>query len=152
MQKKSLVNNAEFFVAIGIFLVAAILLWQILAIKVESSRIFPIFIFIVLLFSGSLQLLNVILRGEFKHKQSMHFEIRQWLFIFCLILTYPLYSLLGFYAALFLLIFGVTLITFSPRSKTTFFLAVSYAVLVVLLCYVCFQLILGLQTPVGVLV
>lgn len=46
MQKKSLINNTEFFVAIGIFLVAAILLWQILTIKVESSRIFPIFIFI----------------------------------------------------------------------------------------------------------
>jgi len=66
MQKKSLVNNAEFFVAIGIFLVAAILLWQIFSIKVESSRIFPILIFVVLLFSGSLQLFNVILRGEFQ--------------------------------------------------------------------------------------
>ena len=84
-------------------------------------------------------------------KSSIKRAIREVVFIAALVLTYPLYGMLGFYATTLLLAIILSMITVFPSSSKTNVLMIAYSIVLVLICYVCFALILGMQTPVGVL-
>jgi len=134
------------------FLVAGILGWQITQITVAQSRIFPRFIFFLMTASAAVQLWFAVTKREVAAMGTIKLTLREGVFIAALALTYPLYGMLGFYATTLLLAIILSMITIYPSSFKTNLLMIAYSIVLVLICYVCFAVVLGMQTPVGVLI
>ena len=151
MSKERLSSNAELYISLMMFLVAGILGWQITRITVAQSRLFPLFIFFLMTACAVVQLWFVVTKREVADMSTIKLTVREGVFIAALVLTYPLYGMLGFYATTLLLAIILSMITIFPSSFKTNVLMIAYSIVLVLICYVCFAVILGMQTPVGVL-
>ncbi len=152
MSNERLSSNAEVYISLMMFLVAGVLGWQITQITVSQSRIFPIFIFILMAVCAVVQFSLAVTKREVTGINSITFTLREGLFIAALVLTYPLYGVLGFYMTILLLVIIVSLITIVPSPSRTVLVMLAYSVILTLFCYGCFTVILGMQTPIGVLI
>ena len=113
---------------------------------------FPYSFFFLMTACAVVQLWFVVTKREVAALSTIKLTVREGVFIAALVLTYPLYGMLGFYATTLLLAIILSMITIFPSSFKTNVLMIAYSIVLVLICYVCFAVILGMQTPVGVLI
>lgn len=151
-ESKKKLCNSELYVGIFMLVFAIVLLWQICTIKVPASRIFPIMVLIIIVASCIMQFYSALTGRRSKDVKQVLIKPKEWILLGVLLLSYPLYQLLGFYSTLFLVVLSVSLVTVYPFTKKNILFSFLYSIGIILICYVCFYFLLGLITPVGVLI
>ena len=149
---KKVLKNAEFYVGLGMLAVFFVVLWQISVINVPESRLFPIFIAIVILMSSFVQFYKVFVKKEYVPVSDVKIHLKEFLMILILLASYPLYEVLGFYATLLPVVFGISLVMLFPLDRHSLLFCIAYSLIVLLVCFISFYFILGLITPEGVLI
>jgi cbb3-type cytochrome oxidase subunit 3 len=152
MKNKSVFRNLELYISLAMFVVAGILTWQIILIKIPDSRVIPLFVLFTILIASIAQLYSSVKRIRFNDVEAIYLGLQEILTIGLLLATYPLYRILGFYATLTIVVVGISLIVFWPLNRRSVLTALLYSALLVILCYLVFKVSLGLITPVGVLI
>lgn len=148
---KKVLNNSEFFLGIIMFVVVGILTWQITIIKIPESRIFPIVSLVIMALSSVAIIVNS-LKKTGSNLRSILLKKKQILLILALVISYPLFEILGFYTTLFLLLLTVLSIQNPNKNKKNIIFIITYSAVVIIICFICFYLLLGLITPSGVLI
>lgn len=152
-QEQSIFKQSEFYVAVGMFVFSGILLWQILTISHADSRLLPLFTLVLTGGSGVGQLLGVLKRrGNEKGMGEVLLKKKELAVLAMLLVSCCLYETLGFYAAIFLLLVGITMILQLPLTPKKVLTAIIYDILLIVIIYFCFAVLLGLVTPTGVII
>ncbi|MGN0831748.1 MAG: tripartite tricarboxylate transporter TctB family protein [Candidatus Ornithospirochaeta sp.] len=151
MKDKKLLASSDLYIGIGILVVFMVLIWQISIIKVKESRIFPLVAAVIMGLSG-ISLVVKGLRSNDEKAKKLMIGGKQWLSLLVLFVGYLLYSKVGFYVTLFLVVSTISLINEYPLNKKKILSSLVYSLIVTIFCFICFYLILGLYTPSGLLI
>lgn len=151
MKDKKLLASSDLYIGIGILVVFMVLIWQISIIKVKESRIFPLVAAVIMGLSG-ISLVVKGLRSNDEKAKKLMIGGKQWLSLLVLFVGYLLYSNVGFYVTLFLVVSTISLINEYPLNKKKILSSLVYSLIVTIFCFICFYLILGLYTPSGLLI
>lgn len=151
MKDKKLLASSDLYIGIGILVVFMVLIWQISIIKVKESRIFPLVAAVIMGLSG-ISLVVKGLRSNDEKAKKLMIGGKQWLSLLVMFVGYLLYSKVGFYVTLFLVVSTISLINEYPLNKKKILSSLVYSLIVTIFCFICFYLILGLYTPSGLLI
>lgn len=150
--KKPFYRNSDFFIGVVMLFVFGITMYQILSIKIKDSRIFPTIAAVIMGFSGFILIISTIKRESDKDVLEVLPKVKQIAIIVALLIAYVLFSILGFYVTLFLLLLAVSIIIVFPMNKFKWFFSVFYSLIVTAICYLVFNTVLGLLTPYGIFI
>lgn len=145
-------RNSDFYIGIAMIIVFFVTLQQILSIKIAESRIFPSIAAVIMGLSGLFMIVSALRGKSGKDVLETIPAGRQIAITISLLVAYPLFSILGFYVTLLLLILAVAIETVFPMTKSKWIFVTIYSVIVTAVCYIVFYFILGLSTPYGILI
>lgn len=152
MRKNAFYKRSDFYIGVGFLVVCIVLCWQISLIKVKESRLFPSFATIVTGVSGAWLVIQSFIHKEGENAKKLVIHVKEWLTLISLFIGYFLFTKLGFYVTLFLVISSIAMILEYPLSKKKVVFSLSYSLIVTVFCFLCFYLVLGLYTPTGILI
>jgi len=145
-------RNSDFYIGCAMLVVFFVTLQQILGIRIAESRIFPAIAATIMGLSGLFLLISAFIGKGGKEVLETLPTGRQIAITVSLLVAYPLFSILGFYVTLLLLILSVAIETVFPMTKSKWIFVSVYSVMVTVVCYIVFCSILGLSTPYGILI
>lgn len=151
MKAEKILKSTDFYVGLAILASFMIMIWQILGISVTESRIFPSIATAITGISG-ISLIIKTIRNPDEDAKHLIISIKELLALVILIIGYFLYSLIGFYTTLFFVVTGIALVIKFPISRKSILFSLAYGLIVTAVCFICFYLILGLYTPVGMFI
>ena len=149
---KNIIRNSEFYIGLGMIAVFCILLWQILSIKVPDSRIFPAAASIVIGISGLSLIVRAFMGKVNGDVSKLRIHAKEIITLAILVVACLLFDVLGFYATLLIMLFAISLCVEYPLTGRKVLFSFVYSIAITVLCFVCFNICLGLTTPFGVLI
>lgn len=149
--KKSVLQSADFWIAILILAFCGVTFWQITLIDIPESRLLPIMVLVIMLASGAALLFDSIRKKDGAAPvKKLLFTRKEILAVVILCAFYVLISVLGFYTALFLMSTGISLLIWNCKSKKDIVKLLIYNVVLTIVLYVSFSILFGMVMPSGI--
>ena len=153
MDKKKLFQNAEWYIVLAMLAFCGLLAWQISIIKVEESRMLPTFALVIML-ASAVAVLIPLLQGKtgFRPIKDAIPNLKEACVLLMLAVSCMLYKTFGFYATVFLILIGITLLLQpTPLTLKKVLSGLLYDAALMIVIYICFAYLLELVTPTGIL-
>lgn len=146
-------RDPELYVVICMYLFCAVLAWQISRITIAESRMLPLVSLAIALVSAT-DVLVVLVQGKCAARKlaDAWMNRKETVVFLMLLVSVWLYPVLGFYATIALLSFGVILVLEAPLNKKKILTSVVYVAVMMAVIFAGFSVLLGMVTPAGLLI
>ncbi|MBR1918631.1 MAG: tripartite tricarboxylate transporter TctB family protein [Spirochaetales bacterium] len=152
MSDKKVFRNADFCLGLIFIAVSLLVFSQVIRIKVAESRIFPTISGSVIGIAGLSLCFSSFRQKNFKDITEILPKLKQIVMIAILLVFYPLFSLLGFYTTIFLILISLNIAISYPMNRSKWAFTIVYSTMLSIICYLVFHIVLGLITPTGLLI
>lgn len=151
-EKRGLLQNLEFYVLAGMLVFGALLWWQIQKITIRESRILPLFILFIVAMSALVQAYGIWKRKAVRNVKEGRIRKKEWIALAVLIGASSVYSYLGFYTTIAIVLIVISLLVQNKINCETVVKVIIYDVILMIITYFCFAVLLGMVTPAGLLI
>ncbi len=151
--KRKIWREADVYVAACMYLFCAVLVWQILSIKIAESRMLPTVALVIAFVSATAVLAAAAKKnGEVRDIRSAGIKRRELIVLAMLFIAGWLCEVLGFYSTVAVFALGVLLVLEAPLNGRKLLTSICYVAVMIVAMYVCFAVLLGMVTPEGLLI
>lgn len=151
--KKQIWREADIYVAACMYLFCAVLVWQILSIKIAESRMLPTVALVIAFVSATAVLVSAVKKnGAARDIRTAGIKRRELVVLVMLVIAGWLCEVLGFYSTVAVFALGVLLVLEAPLNGRKVLTSLCYVAVMIGLMYVCFAVLLGMVTPEGLFI